>query len=510
MFDSVRSRLALWHTGVLAILLTGFSLAAYLFLERTTDARAEVYLSSAAAGFATELSVERQDARSDTAAAAASAGEFHARDLGVFIFDDSGRRIATSSDRLPGSERAPNSARGPGGSESEPALDTARLRVAAMGLDPRMGSSQQRMFTFPDAKGGYRVSLALVPVGSEVYRVAVAQSRHSEAEILQNARVACLVAIPIVLLAAGVGGSFLAKRSLAPVRAMSERAARISATTLSERLPVANPRDELGQLAIVLNALLSRVDHSLEQQRRFMADASHELRTPVSIMLAEAEVALGWDARTSEEYRDSLRVVGETAARLGTVVNELFLLARADAGQQPLRRGPLYLDELVGDCVRSVRALALRSGAVIHSCGTVDASFDGDDELLRRLITNLLDNAVKYSGSGSTITVTLSESPDAYRVSVRDNGPGIPVESQPHLFERFFRADVARSRSAGGSGAGGGAGLGLAIARWVAEAHGGQLVLVNSSLAGTEFAALLPRVDAPCAVSPQTGAASIA
>jgi len=227
-----------------------------------------------------------------------------------------------------------------------------------------------------------------------------------------------------------------------------------------------------------------------------MADASHELRTPVSIIRAAGEVALDGDVRTPDEYRDSLRVVTETAARLSTIVNELFLLARADAGQQPLRRTELYLDELVGDCVRAVRALALRSGIVIRAETDIDAPFTGDEELLRRLVTNLLDNAVKYSGPGSTVTVTLSETVDAYCLRVRDTGPGIPIEAQSRLFERFFRADPARSRAAAGDLRGGGAGLGLAIAQWIAGAHGGRLVLTETSPAGTEFALWLPRHDA--------------
>ena len=493
MFQSVRARLALWHTVVLAVLLTGFALAAYIFLAQTTAARAEEYLASAAAGFVTELATERMDAHSDSAAADAAASEFRVRDLGVLIFDRRGRRIAASTGGLL-KELPPRVRRRQSGEEPEPPLDAATLREAVTQSGLQSSAAHERKFTLPDAEGGYRVSLTSVPLRDGVYSVAIVQSRHAEEEILENARLACLVAIPIMLLAAGVGGSFLAKRSLAPVAAMSERAARIGATDLSERLPVWNPRDELGQLAVVLNELLSRVDHSLEQQRRFMADASHELRTPVSIMRAEAEVALAADARTPKEYRDSLRVVVDTSARLSTVVNELFLLARADAGQQPLRRSALYLDELLSDSVRAVRALAVRSGVVILPVLDVDAPFDGDDEMLRRLVTNLLDNAVKYSGSGSTITVSLAKAPDSYRVSIRDTGAGIPPEAQAHLFERFFRADAARSRAASGSGSmGGGAGLGLAIAQWVAEAHGGRLTLASSSPAGTEFVLWLPR-----------------
>jgi len=495
MFQSVRARLALWHTAVLAVLLTGFALAAYVFLERATAANAEEYLASAASAFATELTAEREDARSDTAAALAAAGEFRVRDLGVLVFDAHGRRVAASTGGpLDGAPLAIKRGE-PGDEEPPPPLDTAAVRRVAMRPGLPSGNTGGELFTIHDPEGGYRVAVMQVPLAGEAYRIAMVQSRHAEEEMLESARLACLVAIPIVLLAAGLGGSFLAKHSLAPVAAMSERAAQISTSDLSERLPVVNPRDELGQLALVLNDLLARVDHSLEQQRRFMADASHELRTPVSIIRAAGEVALdGGEARTQGEYRESLRIMTNTAARLSTIVNELFLLARADAGQQPLRRTELYLDELVGDCVRAVRALALRSGIVIRADTDVDAPFTGDEELLRRLVTNLLDNAVKYSGPGSTVSVTFTETIGAYRLSVRDTGPGIPVEAQSRLFERFFRADPARSRAAAGADlSGGGAGLGLAIAQWIAGAHGGRLELADSSPAGTEFVLWLPR-----------------
>jgi signal transduction histidine kinase len=305
---------------------------------------------------------------------------------------------------------------------------------------------------------------------------------------------AYLVAIPLMLVAAAFGGSLLAKHSLAPVAEMSRHAARISAANLDDRLPVANSRDELGQLGTVLNALLARVHTAFIQQRRFMADASHELRTPVSIIRAESEVALGSDIRSPKEYRESLGVVRDASARLSLIVNELFLLARADAGEQPFTFSTLYLDELVDDCARSVRALAVRSHVDLHVVThDVDVAFEGDDEMLRRLVTNLLENAVKYSREGAEVTITLSKAPGGYRLSVRDTGEGIAPEAQPHVFERFFRADTARSHQLhGAQSSGSGAGLGLAIARWIAEAHGGTLNLVASSPAGSEFVLWLP------------------
>lgn len=490
MLDSVRARLALWHTAVLGVLLTLFAVAAYLFLQWTTVRSAEQYLASSAAAFVVDLTGdEGQDKAPDRKEIAATVSEFRVRDLAVAIFDSRGRPIALSDPAELLATRAHDN-----GSSAEVPDNAVNLSRLAAAIDRVSGLERPTIFTLPDEEGGHRVSVTQMRLGHHPFRVAMVQSRHAEEEMLADARLACLIAIPLVLLGAGIGGSFLAKRSLAPVAAMSARAARISAANLHERLPVINARDELGQLARVINDLLSRMDSAFEQQRRFMADASHELRTPVSIMRAEAEVALSADIRSPTAYRESLGVIGDTAARLSTIVNELFLLARVDAGQQPLRRTLLYLGELVDECVRSVRALALRAGVVLKVSADVDAPFIGDDELLRRLVTILLDNAIKYSGMGATVIVTLSETPNAHRISVRDTGPGVPLEAQAHLFERFFRADVARSRSASGSESlGGGAGLGLAIAQWIAEAHGGSISLASSASGGTEFIVLLSR-----------------
>jgi signal transduction histidine kinase len=261
----------------------------------------------------------------------------------------------------------------------------------------------------------------------------------------------------------------------------------------------------------VFNDLLTRLDAAFDQQRRFMADASHELRTPVSIMRGEADVALSQPVRSLEEYRGALEVVRAEGRRLSRIVGELFLLARADAGQQPLESRALYLDDLVTECVRAVRSLALRrdvalrctmdppvSGEGDHSDAEPEAlehAYDGDEELLRRMLVNLLDNAIKHAPHGSVVDVRLTSDAREHRIQVVDRGPGIPDAAQAHVFERFFRADEAHGRDDDSET--GGAGLGLAIARWVAEAHGGSLTLLDARSGGTKFEARLPRASAP-------------
>ena len=296
------------------------------------------------------------------------------------------------------------------------------------------------------------------------------------------------LAVPLALLLAGVGGYLLARRSLAPVMAMSDRAERVGAESLGERLPVANPNDELGRLAGVFNGLLDRLETAFTRQRAFIADASHELRTPVSILRTEADVALS-KPRTGEEYREALEVMREETVRLSRIVNDLFTLARVDSGQVGPRRERFYLEETISDSVRSVRALAEDRGVTLAFTPTAEAPMVGDEGLVRHAILNLLDNALKHTPPRGAVSVELTCVDAQHRISVRDTGEGIPPDAAPHVFDRFYRAERARPRPASTLT---GAGLGLAIARWCVEVHGGALELTSPGPGGTVFTILLP------------------
>jgi two-component system, OmpR family, sensor kinase len=271
-----------------------------------------------------------------------------------------------------------------------------------------------------------------------------------------------------------------------------DRARKMSGEDLRGRLPVGTPRDELGLLAETFNDLLGRLETSLNQQRQFMADASHELRTPVATTRTAANVALQQPHRDEAEYREALAIVEQQATRLSRIVDDMFTLARADAGTYPVRRTPMYLDEVVDDVVKAARVLASPRDVSIDATTVRSAAVTGDEDLIRRLLVNLLDNAVRYAPSGSTVRVDLEQAPGGYTLSISDRGPGIPADVQPHIFERFYRADTARARSGQQDG---GAGLGLALARWIAEVHGGHLRLAHSSETGTTFAAFLPSLS---------------
>jgi signal transduction histidine kinase len=328
-------------------------------------------------------------------------------------------------------------------SPDDDAVDALALRHAVPAEEPALVTVTEE----DDPDDRHRVVLRRVRLGARDYVIAASQSLEAVDDELETLRETLLQAVPIALVVAGVGGLFLARQSLRPIAA------------------------------------------AFRQQRQFMADASHELRTPLATIQTAALVSLQDTARPPADYRAALEIVASQARRLTRIVEDMFTLAQGDGRGQPLRRTRFYLDELVADAERAAAVLASAREVRIESRLEPDAAIDGDEELLGRLVSNLLDNAVKHSPAGATVFLELTREGADYRLSVRDQGGGIPEAAWERVFDRFFRVDGARARRGGG---GTGAGLGLAIARWVAEAHGGRLDLVRSGRDGTTFAAVLP------------------
>jgi heavy metal sensor kinase len=479
MFETMRARLTLWYTCVLALVLIVFAFVTYTYLARAARERTDHSLAdtanSLAAGFATEANDE---GLSGEDAAAEVTREFQFDDRQALVFDESGRVVASS---------APPS--GAGRERASPSITT--LSQSLSGLLGSAARSGRAYATLRGWDGGIRAVAVTARGREQIYTVVIARSLRDQEEELEQARRAFYVAVPLALLVAGAGGYLLARKSLAPVIEMGDRAARIGASNLNERLPVPDARSEMGRLARIFNDLLARLDLSFEQQRRFMADASHELRTPVAIVCGESEVALSQTVRSEEEYRESLSILHDEGRRLTRIVEDLFTLARADAGQYRFAPVSFYMDETVGECVRAVRSLAAQHRLELEYRNAADEMlFRGDEELIRRMILNLLDNAIKYTPPGGRVLVELASKVSDYAIKISDTGTGIPTEAQPHIFERFYRADKARSR--GDETGGGGAGLGLSIASWVAEMHGGRIALERSDKSGTIFVVSLP------------------
>jgi heavy metal sensor kinase len=359
------------------------------------------------------------------------------------------------------------------------ALLAGRWDVAAPG--PPEGSG-----TVDTAAGPFRVVVQRAEGTRDAFLVAVAAPLSPLQRELAQLRRALVTGTALALLLAAAGGWWIARAALAPVGALARQAAAIDDRTPGARLVAPNPEDELGRMARAFNDVLERLETAIAAQRRFMADASHELRTPVSIARTAAEVALGHPERTEADYRDALGLVALQTRRLARMVDDMFLLARADAAGLRLSPGLLYLGELVAECARDARVLAGDRGVRVDWQGDGDLPFTGDERLLRQLLMNLLGNAVRHTPDGGCVRVAVAAEPLSYEVRVVDAGPGIPPADRERVFERFVRLD-ASGRAPDG------AGLGLPIARAIAEAHGGTLALASGDAPGSTFLLRLPR-----------------
>jgi heavy metal sensor kinase len=470
MLETVRARLTLWYVSLLAAILLVVLGMTYVLLARSMYQRIDDGLQVLSQIAATSLANDLGEGQPVDDAARSTASELASRSFLVAIYDGSGRLLGEAGREddivisLPPRDDIPS---------EHPVLVTI---VEADDLDDRHRLALRRV---------------MVPPGVE-YVIVVGSSLEPTDEELESLRGILSYVVPLSLVIAGLGGWFLARRSLSPVVAMADRARQIGVGSLSARLPVANPRDELGTLAATFNELLSRLESSVEQQRQFMADASHELRTPVTIARTAASVALQQPTRAEADYRDTIEIIEQETIRLSRIVDDLFTLTRADAGTYPVRKSPIYLDELVDDVVRATRVVAATRTVNIAAECIHPAPYEGDEDLVRRLILNVIDNAIRYSPAGATVRVALDRVPGAYAVSVSDQGPGIAAEAQAKIFERFYRVDPARSSD-------GGAGLGLALARWIARVHGGDITLAASSRVGSTFVINLPSPDTPAA-----------
>jgi heavy metal sensor kinase len=293
------------------------------------------------------------------------------------------------------------------------------------------------------------------------------------------------VATPLIALITASLSWWVASQALRPVTLMAREAEAFTVRRADWRLDTPAVDDELGRLVRAFNRLLGRLEDASQTQRQFMADASHELRTPVSVIQTAAEVTLERPEREGWEYREALAIVNEQSARLSRVVEDMFVLARADAGGQRVTLRPLYLDDVVDECARAAAVVAGPRDVTLITTLAEDVSVSGDHSLLRQLISNLLDNAVRHTPPRGEVTVSLQRQLDTAIVSVSDTGPGVAPEDRDRIFERFVRLDPARSAESG-------AGLGLPIARWIAEQHHGTVTLEAASSGGCRFVVRLP------------------
>lgn len=472
MINSIRARLTCWYVGILTVVLGVFSSGVYVLSVASLYDRLDSRLASVLQ--VAEASLEHE------------IEEHEGKDPGEDSFRLVLRTVHQTSFALQGLA----------------IYDGTRLVAAKPGVHHEVPTlellnSQQHV---PPSHGFHVVSIhgdrfayrtTYIRRAATQYLLITSESQSETDRDIASLRRILLLAIPAALLISAAGGYLLARKSLSSVLEMSMTVERITQHNLDQRVEVSNPNDELGQLASTFNRLLERLQQAFDSQRQFMADASHELRTPLSVVQTATQVTLEKPHRSEEEYRDALNIIEQQMRRLVRVVEQMFLLARADAGALRVERSGFYLDELLMESVRAAAVLAHRRGVHVQLPTLTESPCSGDEALLRQAFLILLDNAVKYTPAGGHVWVTLADEPQGYCVRVFDTGCGITAEAATRIFERFYRVDKARSRS-DVSPHGAGAGLGLAIARWIADAHQGTLILEHSEAGNTCFALRIP------------------
>jgi len=462
-FHTLRFKLTLWYVAILGVTLCAFSFFLYLTLSeglyRSLDNKlrttAEVIAASIRRPFGPGPSLADIDQ--------IMREHFGIRPLGRFVqvLDETGKRssnirnvdIPMSMETL---ERV---------SKGETVFETVTV-----------AKEKIRLVTLPIFEKGRMVGI--VQVGSPLEEIE---------EALRQLLLILLVAVPSVLILAVVGGLFLANKALRPVDEITNTARKIgSSGDLSQRIRLKRKvDDEIGRLAATFNEMIAKVENSFQQIKRFTADASHELKTPLTILRGEIEVGLK-RLRTPEEYQKILASNLEEVKHMSRMVEDLLTLARADMGALELRKEVVDLGGRVREVWEEVRLWAEDKGVELLFQEDGEARIMGDRGRLRQLALNLIDNAIKYTPSGGRVELRVVRDGDEVTFSVADTGEGIPAEDLQRIFERFYRVDKARSRQRGGTG------LGLSICKWIAEAHGGRISAESELGRGSKFHVFLP------------------
>lgn len=484
---SLRAQLALWYAGAMALTLLLVATVTYGLLDAFLSRRADESLQASAEEHARAIArLLVDDARlhpgraPDTAAfidaqsgvpGAGPAGDPQGPLWGRYleVIDPHGNVVAASD-----------------------ALRTVHFPTLSTALSEGL-RGRRASFVTVEGLAAYPVRIVTVPVRVAAripYLVEEGVSVEVTRAASERATAILVVLMPCLFVVALLGGWALVGGALQPVDAMTQAALTADVRRLDSSIVPPRTDNEIGRLAAAFNEMIARLARTFQQMERFSADASHELKTPLTAIRGEAEVALLGE-RSPEEYRATLASIVEETDRLSAIVNNMLLLSRVDADHVRLKKEYVPLHEAALAALDSVETLAHRKRIALD-VGTVDdVTVCGDRLWLEQLASNLLVNAVKYTPEGGSVTLSVCHDGGAALLSVRDTGPGIPAEHLPHLFDRFYRVDSGRSRDMGGSG------LGLNIARWIAESHGGTVSVISVPGEGSEFTVTLPVHSGP-------------
>jgi heavy metal sensor kinase len=466
---SIRFRMALWYAALLAGALVLFGAATYIGLERYLQKSLEESLIKQARSIGDVLLVNINQSGEDYVDNEITehySPEINGRFIRVTRGD--GKRIYISGSPKDGT--------------FDPALVAApRLPVAReFTREVEMSDSHELLLHgLP-----YRAS------DGTQFIIEVAAPYNQIESVLRGLLLTFALGLPLIVTLAIGGGYLLMRGALRPVDEIRQKAARITSRNLSERLPVVHTGDELERLAIDLNRMIERLEESFHQINRFSGDASHELRTPLTVLQGELEAIAHKEQTLPQDVRDTIGSALEETHRLAKIVESLLAISRLEAGEARVQPVRLDFAELARTTADQMRLLAEEKHISMSCDGTDSIEVDADPSRLKQVVVNLLDNAIKYTPEGGNVSISVTRRDNHAVLEVADSGLGISADDLPHVFERFYRADKARSRQMGGTG------LGLSIVRSICSAHGGQ-VTVNS----TEGRGSLFHVELPLATS---------
>jgi heavy metal sensor kinase len=452
----VRVRLTLWYILAVAATLLILNNYIYVRVEHNMAAQVDSFLQAAAAQAAADLEDQNGQISLDYAEIEPEAGQVGASSFAVRLTDDRGTVLS-----------------GWGSYESVPAW----LPVSTSYLTVAEGNITWRLYSQPVAMGD----------GTTAW-LQVAQSLTGVQRALGSLRTQLLLAVPVAIALAGLGGFFLSGRALRPVNEITRTAEGISGRDLTQRINYRGAADEIGHLAKVFDRMLDRLKEAFDRERRFTADVAHELRTPLTILKGQIGVTLS-SKRSSAEHERTLQSLEQEVDRLIRLTNDLLLLSRLEQRQAPWQPESVDISDLLSGVVEQMQPIAETKGISIDEGIQPGLHLLGAPDQLIRLFLNLLDNAIRYTQPGGRVEVGATIENGEVIVTVSDNGPGIPSEYLPHVFDRFYRVDPVRSRATGG------AGLGLAIAREIARWHKGALEVSSEPGRGTTFTTRLPAVQ---------------
>ncbi len=472
---NIRTQLALWYTAIFAVVVLLGGTILYTVLKNSLGASLDSALQVRTQGIAAGIS-------NDTGSIVVQDVTGELPDLGAPADGTASTPTAATADVNLGTlVRVLTPKNQP--VYSSPAFRSLALPTKALS-DPLHGRTWQGTIMMPDGQTVRVYSAALVDNGQVYGIIQVGQTLAPLTTTLNHLVVALLTLFPLALLVSAGGSYWLAGRAFAPIGRLTRTARAIEAGDLHRRVPVGATRDEVQELALTLNAMIARLEAAFTRQRRFIADASHELRTPVAAILSLTENAL--DLAEERDPILVLREVNTEALRLRHLISDLLSLARADEGQLVLDRDMVPLDLLVSDVVASLQPLAEERAITLATTALDPVQVQGDAPRLALVLMGLVDNALTYTNAGGTITLAVHLVNDTAQIAVNDTGMGIAAPDLPHIFERFYRADRARSRAAGGNG------LGLAIAATIVQLHGGTITAASRVGQGSTFTLTLP------------------